>query len=191
MRFKNTEISRNPFICYGGYQTTGLLVFVFHVDFSIPACFHQWQWLPYSRCIKFKHINIEMMLAAATFACTFVAVQSFVPGRTFSSTSKPITALAPPIKATHYESIAEIRQVKVIKSDAHAFSDLLRLKFSSFMRQGLQDGMKMRKLPRSDLLVSELCLGTMTFGEQNTKEQSFRQLDMATKEYGINFLVSF
>jgi hypothetical protein len=31
----------------------------------------------------------------------------------------------------------------------------------------------------------------MTFGEQNTKEQSFRQLDMATKEYGINFLVSF
>lgn len=49
----------------------------------------------------------------------------------------------------------------------------------------------MRKLPGSDLLVSELCLGTMTFGEQNTKEQSFRQLDMATKEFGINFLVSW
>ena len=48
----------------------------------------------------------------------------------------------------------------------------------------------MRKLPGSDILVSELCLGTMTFGEQNTKEQAFRQLDMATKEYGINFLVS-
>ena len=48
----------------------------------------------------------------------------------------------------------------------------------------------MRKLPGTDLLVSELCLGTMTFGEQNTKEQSFRQLDIATKEYGINFLVS-
>jgi hypothetical protein len=122
MRFKNTEISRNPFICYGGYQTTRLLVFVFHVDFSIPACFCQWQWLSYSRCVKIKHINIEMMLAAATFACTFVAVQSFVPGRTFSSISKPITALAPPIKATHYESIAEIRQVKVIKSGALAFS---------------------------------------------------------------------
>ena len=58
------------------------------------------------------------------------------------------------------------------------------------IQQGLQDGMKMRKLPGSDLLVSELCLGTMTFGEQNTKEQSFLQLDMATKEYGINFLVS-
>ena len=47
----------------------------------------------------------------------------------------------------------------------------------------------MRKLPGTDLLVSELCLGTMTFGEQNTKEQSFRQLDISTKEYGINFLV--
>ena len=53
---------------------------------------------------------------------------------------------------------------------------------------GLQDGMKMRYLPNTDLLVSELCLGTMTFGEQVTKEHAFQQLDMATKNYGINFL---
>jgi aryl-alcohol dehydrogenase-like predicted oxidoreductase len=50
--------------------------------------------------------------------------------------------------------------------------------------------MKMRKLPGSDLLVSELCLGTMTFGEQVTKEQAFQQLNVATTNYGINFLVS-
>jgi aryl-alcohol dehydrogenase-like predicted oxidoreductase len=48
----------------------------------------------------------------------------------------------------------------------------------------------MRKLPGSDLLVSEVCLGTMTFGEQVSKDQAHKQLDIATKEYGINFLVS-
>lgn len=69
-----------------------------------------------------------MMLAAATIACTFVAVQSFVPVRTFSSTSKPIIALAPPIKATHYESIAEIRQVKVIKSVCYRYLEFRQLK---------------------------------------------------------------
>jgi aryl-alcohol dehydrogenase-like predicted oxidoreductase len=54
--------------------------------------------------------------------------------------------------------------------------------------KGLQEGMRMRKLPSSDLVVSELCLGTMTFGEQVSQEDAFRQLDVATKEYGINFL---
>jgi aryl-alcohol dehydrogenase-like predicted oxidoreductase len=49
----------------------------------------------------------------------------------------------------------------------------------------------MRKLPGTDLVVSELCLGTMTFGEQTSKEQAFLQLDKATKDYGINFIVSF
>jgi aryl-alcohol dehydrogenase-like predicted oxidoreductase len=48
--------------------------------------------------------------------------------------------------------------------------------------------MKMRKLPSTDLIVSELCLGTMTYGEQNSKDEAFQQLDVATKEYGINFI---
>jgi aryl-alcohol dehydrogenase-like predicted oxidoreductase len=55
--------------------------------------------------------------------------------------------------------------------------------------QGLQDGMRMKKIPSSDLVVSEICLGTMTFGEQLSKEQGFAQLDKATKELGINFIV--
>ena len=41
----------------------------------------------------------------------------------------------------------------------------------------------------TDIIVSEICLGTMTFGEQVSKELAFAQLDMATKEYGINFIV--
>ncbi|MCE0493245.1 NADP(H)-dependent aldo-keto reductase [Vibrio salinus] len=43
------------------------------------------------------------------------------------------------------------------------------------------------KLPHSNLEVSKLCLGTMTFGEQNTQQDSEQQLDFAL-DSGINFI---
>jgi len=47
----------------------------------------------------------------------------------------------------------------------------------------------MQKIPlgSSDLLVSKICLGTMTFGEQNTEAEAHSQLDYAM-ERGINFI---
>ncbi|TBU96652.1 NADP(H)-dependent aldo-keto reductase [Phytopseudomonas dryadis] len=47
--------------------------------------------------------------------------------------------------------------------------------------------MEYRKLGRTDLDVSALCLGTMTWGEQNDAYEAFAQLDRA-KAYGINFI---
>jgi len=47
--------------------------------------------------------------------------------------------------------------------------------------------MKTRMLGNSALNVSELCLGTMTFGAQNTEAESHAQLDCALAN-GINFL---
>ncbi|WP_136486244.1 NADP(H)-dependent aldo-keto reductase [Vibrio sp. H11] len=47
--------------------------------------------------------------------------------------------------------------------------------------------MQYTKLPHSSLEVSKLCLGTMTFGEQNTQAEAFSQLDYAL-ERGINFI---
>jgi aryl-alcohol dehydrogenase-like predicted oxidoreductase len=47
--------------------------------------------------------------------------------------------------------------------------------------------MKLRTLGSSMLQVSELCLGTMTFGEQNSVEDAANQLDYATA-HGINFI---
>ena len=47
--------------------------------------------------------------------------------------------------------------------------------------------MKKRQLGRSDIYVSELCLGSMTWGSQNTPEQSYEQLDYAVSQ-GINFI---
>lgn len=47
----------------------------------------------------------------------------------------------------------------------------------------------MRPLPNTDTYVSELCLGTMMFGDQVKKSDAIQQLDYATKEYGINFIV--
>ena len=46
--------------------------------------------------------------------------------------------------------------------------------------------MKYRKLGTTNIDVSVICLGTMTWGEQNTQKQAFEQMDYAT-EKGINF----
>ncbi|MBB2495521.1 NADP(H)-dependent aldo-keto reductase [Aquipseudomonas ullengensis] len=47
--------------------------------------------------------------------------------------------------------------------------------------------MEYRPLGRSDLKVSALCLGSMTWGEQNNEAEGFAQIDRA-KAAGINFL---
>eukprot|EP00638_Chattonella_subsalsa_P006569 CAMPEP_0117759050 /NCGR_PEP_ID=MMETSP0947-20121206/15774_1 /TAXON_ID=44440 /ORGANISM="Chattonella subsalsa, Strain CCMP2191" /LENGTH=379 /DNA_ID=CAMNT_0005579417 /DNA_START=181 /DNA_END=1320 /DNA_ORIENTATION=- len=52
----------------------------------------------------------------------------------------------------------------------------------------LTHGMKFRKLGSSDLVVPEICLGTMTWGMQNTEEEAHQQMDLALDEFGINFL---
>lgn len=44
-----------------------------------------------------------------------------------------------------------------------------------------------RKLGGSDLVVSEACLGTMTFGVQNDQKDAFEQLDYARSQ-GVNFI---
>lgn len=47
--------------------------------------------------------------------------------------------------------------------------------------------MEYRKLGQTDLEVSEVCLGTMTFGQQNTEVQAHEQLDYALDQ-GVNFI---
>ncbi len=47
--------------------------------------------------------------------------------------------------------------------------------------------MEMKPLGRTGIMVSDLCLGTMTFGTQTTQEDGHRQIEMAL-EAGINFL---
>lgn len=46
--------------------------------------------------------------------------------------------------------------------------------------------MQFKPLADSGILVPEICLGTMTFGEQNTQQQAFEQLDYALDQ-GLNF----
>jgi aryl-alcohol dehydrogenase-like predicted oxidoreductase len=47
--------------------------------------------------------------------------------------------------------------------------------------------MEYRQLGNTDLQVSLICLGTMTWGEQNTEQEAHQQLDMAF-ENGVNFV---
>ena len=46
--------------------------------------------------------------------------------------------------------------------------------------------MKYNTLPNTDTKISKICLGTMTFGEQNTEAEGHAQMDYAL-EKGINF----
>lgn len=46
--------------------------------------------------------------------------------------------------------------------------------------------MKYKKLGGTDMDVSLICLGTMTFGEQNTAEEGYAQMDYAVDQ-GVNF----
>jgi aryl-alcohol dehydrogenase-like predicted oxidoreductase len=48
--------------------------------------------------------------------------------------------------------------------------------------------MKTSKLGSSDLNVPIICLGTMTWGQQNTLEEAHAQLDYAVNERGITFI---
>ncbi len=47
--------------------------------------------------------------------------------------------------------------------------------------------MEFSRLGRTDIMVSRMCLGTMTFGEQNTEAEAHRQLDMAVAA-GVTFI---
>ena len=47
--------------------------------------------------------------------------------------------------------------------------------------------MKTRTLPGTDLEVSEACLGTMTWGEQNSEAEAHAQIDRAIAR-GVNFI---
>lgn len=47
--------------------------------------------------------------------------------------------------------------------------------------------MRYEKLSNTNLKVSKICLGTMTFGEQNTEAEAHQQLDYAL-EKGVNFI---
>ena len=47
--------------------------------------------------------------------------------------------------------------------------------------------MQTRPLGRTGIEVSRLCLGTMTFGEQNSETEAHEQLDRAVA-FGINFI---
>ena len=46
--------------------------------------------------------------------------------------------------------------------------------------------MKYTTIPQTDIRVSKICLGTMTWGNQNTAAEGFEQMDYALDK-GVNF----
>ena len=39
------------------------------------------------------------------------------------------------------------------------------------------------KIPRTDIKVSKICLGTMTFGQQNTEAEGHEQMNYAVEKW--------
>lgn len=64
---------------------------------------------------------------------------------------------------------------------------IIKLKFDCLIINILVHKMKYNKLPHTDIEVSKICLGTMTFGEQNSEKEAHDQLDCAL-DMGVNFL---
>ena len=46
--------------------------------------------------------------------------------------------------------------------------------------------MNYKKLGNTNIDVSTICLGTMTWGEQNSEKEGFEQMDFALSQ-GVNF----
>ena len=42
-------------------------------------------------------------------------------------------------------------------------------------------------IPHTEIKVSKICLGTMTWGNQNSEKEAFEQLDFSV-DSGINFI---
>ncbi len=57
-----------------------------------------------------------------------------------------------------------------------------------FHSEGLRDGMRYVQLANSSLVVSEICLGSMTWGKQNSFDEAKQQMDLAFDTYGVNFI---
>ena len=47
--------------------------------------------------------------------------------------------------------------------------------------------MKYSRIPKTDIKVSKICLGTMTYGQQNTEAEAHEQLNYAIDQ-GVNFI---
>jgi aryl-alcohol dehydrogenase-like predicted oxidoreductase len=50
-----------------------------------------------------------------------------------------------------------------------------------------ESAMRYNNLGRTEIKVSEICLGSMTWGTQNTSKEAHAQIDMAL-DYGVNFI---
>ncbi|RMQ47685.1 Aldo/keto reductase [Pseudomonas cichorii] len=60
-------------------------------------------------------------------------------------------------------------------------------KCARFYLDKTESSMQFRSLGKTDISVSAIALGTMTWGEQNTEAQAFEQIQLA-KQAGVNFI---
>ena len=116
----------------------------------------------------------NMKLTARSFG-VWIAVAAIVP------TSRVVTRVDAFSAPTVDPTVA-------LKYNANAAAAMRRAPVKNVAVPGLENGMDYVQLGDSDLVVSKVCMGTMTFGEQNTLEEGVEQLTKAWDTYGVNFV---
>ncbi|XP_072981338.1 uncharacterized protein [Typha angustifolia] len=101
-----------------------------------------------------------------------------------SSTSAPPSPISSLLLLRLHSRPAQLISRRCLPSDVHG-KRRRRLAASPIRAKVGDNQLQYRKLGDSDLLISEVTLGTMTFGKQNTEKEAHDMLDYAF-EHGVN-----
>eukprot|EP00741_Cyanophora_paradoxa_P022697 tig00021494_g21919.t1 len=119
-------------------------------------------------------------VAAATSNAVLIA-----PSQSSACQSRP--ALKKPARARSFAASLSQHAVRVeVARSSSPSASPLAAQASAKIKTDSYD-LKMKELGKSGIKVTDICLGTMTWGRQNTLEEAHEQLDYAWAS-GINFL---
>jgi hypothetical protein len=90
---------------------------------------------------------------------------------------------------SHSQQLSHTIEVSGLQEGLKVKTSALSMNFITTLTPFFSIFEQVRRLPGSDLLVTELCLGTMNFGDQLDEEKSLDLLDAAVSQHGINFIV--
>lgn len=121
------------------------------------------------------------MVSSSFSYCFLVWLSLATPSHVVSAFSASSNAVAQPKAATS----TGFRNPLSDEENSNSYNTIVR----NIDVPGLKRGMDYVKLGGdSDLVVSKVCMGTMTYGIQNTLDEGVALLDKAFDDYGINFL---
>lgn len=132
----------------------------------------------------FVTLSLLVATSITTQLSSDYGVTAFAATATSTSLSSTTTAVKPAAAASSDSSAGSFRNPIKDEETGNVYNKILK----NVQVPGLKNGMDYIKLGNSDLIVSKVCMGTMTYGIQNTLQEGVNLLNKSFDEYGINFL---